>query len=203
MSALLLVSALSHGNTERFMPTSNKLLAMCPSVCRSAPPRCSCYFTSSKNIRSLNLSWSERNGNTERFMPTGQWAIGNVSITFLKTPIYFPLFSSLHRHNPQHGMSFTLLKTVRHSQDKVPVLGHLLKKNLHIILRNLKEEWRRKLMSWTTGMITEKCFLALQLWQGTFYAFPRHLDQPKNSSTLLETSLIPFELSLILLKQKK
>jgi hypothetical protein len=52
-------------------------------------------------------------------------------------------------------------------------------------------------------MITEKCFLALQLWQGTFYAFPRHLDQPKNSSTLLETSLIPFELSLILLKQKK
>ena len=32
------------GNTERFMPTSNKLLAMCPSVCRSAPPRCSCLF---------------------------------------------------------------------------------------------------------------------------------------------------------------
>ena len=51
-----------NGNTERFMPTSSKLLAMCPSVCRSAPPRCSCYFTSSKNIRSLNLSWSKRNG---------------------------------------------------------------------------------------------------------------------------------------------
>jgi len=28
-----------NGNTERFLPTSSKLLAMCPSVCRSAPPR--------------------------------------------------------------------------------------------------------------------------------------------------------------------
>jgi len=155
---------------------------MCPSVCRSAPPRCSClfHFVKEHPFTEFILFGTERTGNTERFMPTGQWAIGNVSITFLKTPIYFPLFSSLHRHNPQHGMSFTLLKTVRHSQDKVPVLGHLLKKNLHFILRNLKEEWRRTLMSWTTGMITEKCFLALQIWQGTFYAFPRHLDQPKN-----------------------
>ncbi len=50
------------------------------------------------------LFGTERTGNTERFMPTGQWAIGNVSITFLKTPIYIPLFSSLHRHNPPQAL---------------------------------------------------------------------------------------------------
>ena len=196
---------------------------MSPSVCRSAPL---CFSTSMRMYFTefiLNGTERQRNGTERHYRKIIDSAISNESLCLpfrsapmflpvslrqwecisLNSPIYFTLFSSLHCHNPPHGMSFTWLKTVMHSQDKVPVLGHVLKKNLHFILRNLKEEWRRKLMSWTTGMITEKCFLALQIWQGTFYAFPRHLDQPKNSSTLLETSLIPFELSLILLKQKK
>ena len=51
-----------NGNTERFLPTSSKLLAMCPSVCRSAPPRCSCLFLFVKDHPFTDLSWSERNG---------------------------------------------------------------------------------------------------------------------------------------------
>ena len=95
-----------NGNTERFLPTSSKLLAMCPSVCRSAPPRCSCLFLFVKEhpFTEFILIGTDRTGNTERFMPSGQWAIGNVSITFLKTPIYIPLFSSLHRHNPPQAL---------------------------------------------------------------------------------------------------
>ena len=31
-------------NTERFMPIRSELLAMSPSVCRSAPLQCSCLF---------------------------------------------------------------------------------------------------------------------------------------------------------------
>ena len=105
---------------------------------------------------------------------------GSITL-FHKIAIYFMLFiwASLQPHNPLHGIPFSWLKSVGHLQDKAPVLGYLLKKNLHFILRNLKEGWRRTLMSWTTGMITDKYFLTLQLWQGTFYAFSRHLYPQK------------------------
>jgi len=83
-----------NGNTERFMPTSSKLLAMCPSVCRSAPPRCSCYFTSSKNIRSLNLSWSERIGPAiqKDLCPQGSELLAMCPSLFLKHQYIFHCF---------------------------------------------------------------------------------------------------------------
>ena len=82
MSALLLVSALSHGNTERFMPTSNKLLAMCPSVCRSAPPRMFMPI-SLRQRTSVHWIYLDRNGTDRQYRKIyahKEWAIGNVSI---------------------------------------------------------------------------------------------------------------------------
>ena len=62
------------------------------------------HFVKEHPFTEFILIGTDRTGNTERFMPSGQWAIGNVSITFLKTPIYIPLFSSLHRHNPPQAL---------------------------------------------------------------------------------------------------
>ena len=71
---------------------------------RSAPMFLLFHFVKEHPFTEFILIGTDRTGNTERFMPSGQWAIGNVSITFLKTPIYIPLFSSLHRHNPPQAL---------------------------------------------------------------------------------------------------